>query len=136
MQRSRVRAAIVRVHALDRADARRASVAAQSANDERHRRPGGCAAAEDGGSTEMHRSMRTRLILTLAGLPILAAALVASAADPAAGKIDWKACEKEIAQFACKGSDQEVWSCLEKHDTELSQACQEPHAKGDKLFKK
>lgn len=54
----------------------------------------------------------------------------------AAGKIDWKACEKEVKEFKCSGDDKSVWACLEKHDEKLSKACQATHEKGDKLFKK
>ena len=54
----------------------------------------------------------------------------------AADKVDWKACDKEIKQYSCKGSDKEIWACLEKHDDKLSQSCQKTHEKGDKLFKK
>jgi len=84
----------------------------------------------------MDGNMRTRWSWILAGALCLAAALATTPAVRAQDKIDWTACEKEIAQFSCKGSDEEIWTCLEKHDTELSSACQEPHARGDKLFKK
>ncbi len=54
----------------------------------------------------------------------------------ASGKLDWKACEKEVKEFKCTGDDKSVWACLEKHDDKLSKACQGTHEKGDKLFKK
>jgi hypothetical protein len=59
-----------------------------------------------------------------------------STASLAAGKLDWKACEKEVKEFKCSGDDKAVWACLEKHDEKLSKACQVTHEKGDKLFKK
>ena len=59
-----------------------------------------------------------------------------STASFAAGKLDWKACEKEVKEFKCSGDDKAVWACLEKHDEKLSKACQVTHEKGDKLFKK
>lgn len=51
-------------------------------------------------------------------------------------KMDWKACDKEIKEYKCSGSDKEIWTCLEKHDEKLSKTCQGTHEKGDKLFKK
>ena len=59
-----------------------------------------------------------------------------STASFAAGKLDWKACEKEVKEFKCSGDDKAVWACLEKHDEKLSKACEVTHEKGDKLFKK
>jgi hypothetical protein len=61
---------------------------------------------------------------------------LASTASFASGKLDWKACEKEVKEFKCSGDDKAVWACLEKHDEKLSKACQVTHEKGDKLFKK
>ncbi len=54
----------------------------------------------------------------------------------AADSMDWKACEKEIKEFQCKGDDKSVWACLEKHDDKLGKACQKVHEEGDKKFKK
>jgi len=60
--------------------------------------------------------------------------LFAQAADPAPAKIDWKDCQKEIKDFACKGTDKEIWQCLEKHDDKLSESCDKVHEKSDKVF--
>jgi len=50
-------------------------------------------------------------------------------------KMDWKACDKEVKEYSCKGVDKDVWACLENHDDKLSKACQVVHAKGDDKFK-
>jgi hypothetical protein len=57
------------------------------------------------------------------------------AAGKAPAKINWKPCAKEIKRYDCKGTDRKIWDCLERHDEELSKACDET-VKGDKLFKK
>jgi hypothetical protein len=48
--------------------------------------------------------------------------------------MNWTACQKEIAEFACKGTDKDIWECLEKHDTKLSKSCDAVHDTGDKAF--
>jgi hypothetical protein len=53
----------------------------------------------------------------------------------AADKIDWKVCKGEMESFSCKGSDKDVWTCLEKNDKKLSKDCQTAHVKGDAIFK-
>lgn len=55
-------------------------------------------------------------------------------AAPPAEKIDWKICEKEARDYDCKGSDEEIWQCLEKKDEHLGDLCQKEHRKGDKRF--
>ena len=77
--------------------------------------------------------MNTKITRLISGLIFIAsgAAFAAQTGD----KIDWKACDKEIKQYKCKGSDRDVWGCLEKYDDKLSKTCQGAHEKGDKLFK-
>jgi hypothetical protein len=73
-----------------------------------------------------------RLVLTVA---VWLVPLCASAADnPAGAKIDWKPCDKEVKQFGCKGTDKEIWQCLEKHDEQLGETCDKEHEKHDKAF--
>jgi hypothetical protein len=57
-----------------------------------------------------------------------------AAKDKSSEKIDWKSCEKELKEFGCKGSDKELWTCLEKHDGKLSEACEEVHEAADERF--
>ena len=42
-----------------------------------------------------------------------------------ASKPDWGNCSTDIAKFKCKEakSDEEIYTCLIKHDGELSKAC-------------
>lgn len=54
----------------------------------------------------------------------------------AAGKMDWKKCDREIKRFKCAGSDKDTWECLEKNDDKLSKLCQETHSEGDAVFGK
>jgi hypothetical protein len=51
-----------------------------------------------------------------------------------AEKIDWKICEKEAKDYGCNGTDEEIWSCLEKKDEYLGDSCQKEHRKGDKRY--
>jgi hypothetical protein len=66
----------------------------------------------------------------------------ALAADPepakTPAKFDWTPCDKEIKEFGCKGTDKEIWQCLEKADAQdkLSKTCDAQHEKGDALFGK
>jgi hypothetical protein len=74
--------------------------------------------------------MKTCVLLVF----ICLASLSARAADPTPPKFDWKACEKEMKEFKCSGTDKEIWQCLEKHDTKLSKSCDKVHDVGDELF--
>jgi len=60
--------------------------------------------------------------------------LSATAADES--DIDWTQCAKEMKQFNCSGSDEEIFECLEQHEDQFSEACEEQHKKGDALYEK
>jgi len=42
-------------------------------------------------------------------------------------KVDWAPCSAEVAKFSCTGSEEEIYSCLQAHDAELSAACEAAH---------
>ncbi len=72
----------------------------------------------------------TAATIVVAGLFVIASA--ASAADKA--DFDWKACNVELAKF-CKDvkGDENIWACLQKHDADLSRACDASHGKYEAL---
>lgn len=74
-----------------------------------------------------------RKLMTFAFFAVLA--VTGQAAEPKAEpKVDWNKCGKEIKEFSCKGTDQEVWTCLEKHSSKLSDDCEEVHEGLDERF--
>ena len=55
---------------------------------------------------------------------ILALLAVVGAVSSPAYAFDWGACKAEIDKF-CPGEkdDEKIWSCLQKHDIDLSKEC-------------
>ena len=73
-------------------------------------------------------------VVCTAGIALSVQAAEKPVPETSAEKIDWKICEKEAKDYDCKGSDEEIWNCLEKKDEHLGDLCQKEHRKGDKRY--
>ncbi len=68
-------------------------------------------------------------IKTIAATTIAMFSFILAASSAQA--FDWKVCEAEIAKY-CAGEkdDEKIWACLQKHDIDLSEKCDnEGHSK-------
>lgn len=70
--------------------------------------------------------------MNIAKLAILSASVILAASSAQA--FDWSACKAETEKF-CAGEkdDEKIWACLQKHDIDLSEGCDNnAHSKYEK----